>query len=298
MNTTYTIKKLELVDYPGLLNELRRAPKSLEYIGTLPPDHMTYLCVVGSRAYSEYGREVCEHLIAGLKGYPIVIVSGLAIGIDSIAHRAALAHNLITIAFPGSGLDDKVLYPAQHINLAREIVDRGGALISPFHSMHMATDWTFPQRNILMAGISHAVLVIEAADKSGTLITARCAIDEDRDVFIVPGSIFSPLSHGGLRFIKDGAIPVTSSQDILEALGLATEDGPQQNNLFSVSNPDQEKIIQALGRPISRDDLLLSLKLPTGYVQSILNEFELEGLLTEQDGLLHFSHKSCNTNVQ
>ena len=178
------------------LLEIPEPPEKLYYRGALPDDDTVLLAVVGSRKYSHYGKEACEQVVKGLRGYDITIVSGLALGIDSIAHRSALDAGLKTIAVPGSGLDDDALYPREHLQLAREIVEKGGALVSEYEPDFKATTWSFPRRNRIMAGLSKAVLVVEAERPSGTLITARLALDYGRDVFAVPGSIFSETSRG------------------------------------------------------------------------------------------------------
>ncbi len=181
---------------------------------------MKYLCIVGSRKYTDYGEDACRHLIAGLAGYDVTIVSGMAVGIDSIAHEAALDMDLKTIAFPGSGLGQDVLYPPQHRGLAEIIVKMGGALLSEYEPNFHAQPWMFPARNRLMAGAAHATLIIEAEKKSGTAITARLALSYFRDVFVVPGSIFSHASEGTNALIIEGAHPVTSSQEIIELMQL------------------------------------------------------------------------------
>ena len=168
------------------LLEIPEPPKQLYIEGTLPPPNTVLLAVVGSRKYSSYGREACEELIAGLAGSPISIVSGLAIGMDTIAHKAALGAGLHTIAFPGSGLDRKVLHPRSNIHLAGQIVKSGGALVSEYEPTFPAAVYTFPRRNRIMAGLVKAVLVIEAGEKSGTRITARLATEYNREVLAVP----------------------------------------------------------------------------------------------------------------
>lgn len=213
------IQKIQKEKYPFLLRQITQLTPEMDIIGTLPTDDHAFLCVVGSRSYSNYGKDSCRKLILGLRGYPIVIVSGMAIGMDSFAHEAALEAGLTTISFPGSGLDPSVLYPSSSRQLAKRIIAAGGALISRFPSLQLATDWTFPSRNRLMAGISHATLIIEARRGSGTLITAKYAEEFNRDVLAVPGPIDSELSYGPHMLIRRGATPITSSQDILEALG-------------------------------------------------------------------------------
>src|SRR3989344_9676660 len=151
-------------DFPYRLREIPEPPASLEWRGSAPAWNQKFLCVVGARRFSAYGRECCRYLIRGLYGYPITIVSGLALGIDGIAHWSAIDAGLVTIAVPGSGLDEKTLYPASHQQLSRAIVEAGGTLLSEYPSNFRATPWSFPRRNRIMAGISHAVLVIEAEE--------------------------------------------------------------------------------------------------------------------------------------
>lgn len=205
-------------EFPPLLAEIPKPPSVLYIEGTLPPPTTTYLTVVGSRKVSRYGRDACEHLIQGLSGYPISIVSGLALGIDGIAHEAALKARLHTVAIPGSGLSEKVLYPRTHLSLAKEIVKAGGALLSECEPEEPAAPYQFPKRNRLLAGISSATLIIEATEKSGTLITAKYASDFNRDLMIVPHSIFSESGSGGHLFMRLGAAPVRTPEDILEIL--------------------------------------------------------------------------------
>lgn len=172
---SYKINVLKRNDWPPLLEEINQLPKQLFYAGTNPDWSRKLLCIVGARKNSSYGKEAVETLVEGLRGYPITIVSGLALGIDSIAHRAALKNNLPTIAVPGSGLSLEVLHPQSHTRLAQEIVEKGGMLMNEFDPEFKAAHYSFPQRNRIMAGMSHATLVVEAEKKSGTLITARLA---------------------------------------------------------------------------------------------------------------------------
>lgn len=206
---------------PRLLREIPGPPSELYIRGALPPPENVCLTVIGSRRATPYGREATETLIAGLAGYPISIVSGLALGIDSIAHESAILAGLHTVAFPGSSLDDDNIYPPSKRTLAEKILAAGGCLLSEYPAGTHAMPWMFPERNRLMAGMSRATLLIEAGEKSGTLITAYLALDYNRDVLVVPGNIFSPLSVGLHRLLRDGAAPVSSSADILEALGFA-----------------------------------------------------------------------------
>jgi DNA processing protein len=248
--------------------------------------------VVGSRKHTDYGAEACRALIHGLAGLPIVIVSGLALGIDSIAHRSALDSGLLTIAVPGSGLNDANIYPAAHLNLAREILESGGALVSPFPDTTPGAPWTFPVRNGIMAGISQATLVIEADIKSGTLITSSRATDLSRDVLALPGSIFSPQSEGPNQLIRDGATPITCADDLREALGFGTQ---QKMNLVPTApaynlSPSEQRLISILeGTTLSRDALFARFGGDISTFNALVSSMEIKGLLTEIFGQLRMA---------
>jgi DNA processing protein len=279
------IYKLKPEQFPLPLFEIPQPPKTLYIRGKLPDKNLIYLAVVGSRKYTSYGRDICEKLIHGLKGYPIVIVSGLAVGIDSIAHKTAIEVGLITISFPGSGLDNSVLYPRTNIKLAQEIVDSGGCLISEFEPNAISQLYSFPQRNRLMAGISRAVLIIEAEEKSGTLITARLALDYNRDVLAVPGSAFSSNSNGTNWLIKQGATPVTTSEDILIALGFEIEK-PEltDKEKYADCGKNEMKIIELLREPVERDELIRVCGMKIAEANALLSIMELKDLIKEELG--------------
>lgn len=280
------IKKLPKNKFPKALLEIPQPPENLWIIGEMPSDeNLIYLCVVGSRKFTSYGREACEKIITGLKGYPIVIVSGFAMGIDTIAHKKAMQMRLQTIVFPGSGLSTEAMYPKTNVRLMNEIVESGGCLISEFEPDFKATQWSFPMRNRLMAGISKAVLIIEAEEKSGTLITARLTTEYNRDLLVVPGSIFSSNSKGTNRLLHQGATPVTCSEDVLEALGFEKEkDEDKQKKLFADLSPEEKKIVDLLREPVSRDDLIRAMKLPIPTANALLSVMEIKGLIKEEMG--------------
>lgn len=279
------IYKLKIEQFPEGLLEIPQPPKILYIRGKLPSKDMIYLAVVGSRKYTSYGRDICEKLIRGLKGYPIVIVSGLALGIDSIAHKAALESGITTISFPGSGLDNSALHPRTNIKLAQEIVDSGGCLISEMEPHLKATLYSFPQRNRLMAGISKAVLIIEAEEKSGTLITARMALDYNRDVLAVPGSALSSNSNGTNWLIKQGAIPITTSDEILDVLGFKIERPTQtEKEKYADCGKNEMKVITLLREPMERNDLIRELGMNIGEANALLSIMEIKELIKEEMG--------------
>lgn len=281
---SFAIKDVTAAEFPALLREIPQPPTSLNYRGALPPSHITLLSVVGSRKYTSYGKQVVDELIGGLKSYPIGIVSGLALGIDSLAHEAALRNNLYTLSIPGSGLSDEVLYPATHKPLAHRILTSGGGLLSEFAPDFRAADWSFPQRNRLVAGISRATLLIEAAEKSGTLITARLATDYNRELLVVPGSIFSKTSAGVHQFLKLGATPVTTSADILEVLGLAKERTLEAEPRASLTL-EQSTIITHLSEPRHRDELIRLLNMNTSEATQLLMLMELNNMIAAHDNI-------------
>ncbi len=278
------IRPLTPEEYPESLREIPQPPKQLRYEGTLPIAGNKLLAVVGARKFSPYGREVCEEIIMGLSGEPVTIVSGLALGIDSIAHRAAIRAGLQTIALPGSGLDRSVIHPRSHAGLANEIVESGGGLMSEYDDLMPAGVWAFPRRNRIMAGMCDATLVIEAEKKSGTLITSRLATEYNRDVGAIPGPLHSPTSEGPYMLIRLGAALIRDKNDVLELLGLPRKDAPP--TLMDIEDlTSEEKIfIKILETPCERDELIRKSKLETGTANAILSLLEIKGLITEELG--------------
>ncbi len=278
--------QVQIGSLDSLLTEIPDPPQSLYIRGSLPSPHTTkLLAVVGSRKYSPYGRAVCERLIDGLSGYPVCIVSGLALGIDGIAHRAALHARLVTVAVPGSGIDPSVLYPAAHRGLAREILEQNGALVSEFPPRTRARPEYFPRRNRIMAGLCHAVLVIEATPRSGTLITARLAGEYNRDVLAVPGPIHMETTHGPHMLIKNGAALIETSDDILAALDLPRHEcaAPEHFDL----SPDETRVITQLrNAPLSRDELIRTSGMEVSALNVTLASLELRGAVQEVCGKL------------
>lgn len=278
------MRLLDENEIPKQLQEIPEPPKKLYIEGTLPDKGSIYLTVVGSRRITSYGREVIEKLFAGLKGYPIIIVSGLALGTDAYAHEMALKYGLTTVAFPGSGIDPRVIAPSTNRLLAKRIVEAGGCLISEFEPMQPAGLWTFPRRNRLMTGLARAVLITEAQDKSGTLITARLAVDYNRDVLVVPGSIFSQTSIGTNSLLRLGATPITKSEDIVEALGFSIDKSEQINREVKDCSPEEKEILEILIEPMSRDDLVRMIDKSVSEANSLLSIMEIKGLIKEEYG--------------
>jgi DNA processing protein len=269
--------------YPDRLKEIEDVPDKLYMRGPGFPDASRYLCVVGSRKHTAYGKNMCEKIIADLAGSDICIVSGLALGMDAIAHKAALAANLPCVAVPGSGLNENVLYPRTNLPLAKKILDAGGTLVSEFEPDQGGASWTFPQRNRIMAGLSHAVLVVEATEDSGTLITAGLATDFNRDLFTVPGSIKSDNTTGPHQLIRDGAALIRSGEDILKEFGLEGLADNAKSQAADLS-ADEQKIIDELTEPMKKDDLIADVDLPANRVNVLISQLELKGVIQESSG--------------
>ncbi|HTH92892.1 MAG TPA: DNA-processing protein DprA [Candidatus Paceibacterota bacterium] len=286
----FPIQTISIDEYFPQLKEIPQPPKKLYMRGSLESSEgRTFVTVVGSRSYTPYGKFVCEKLISGLRGYPVTIVSGLAIGIDSIAHQAALDVGLPTVAFPGSGLDWNVLYPANNKKLAKRILQNGGALLSEFEHRVIGAPWTFPQRNRLEAGIASITIIIEAREKSGTLITARLATEYNKIVGAVPGPINAESSVGANWLLKLGAIPITESADILKELGFAL---PGELPFYAnkgptiILNETEELIMSALNAPLSRDTIIEKLRLDPVTAAIAFSTLEIKGIIKEEYGLI------------
>jgi DNA processing protein len=282
---SFPVRKLEKKEIPERLMEIPEPPKHLYIRGEMwNPEHKL-LCVVGSRAFTPYGKQAIEKLFQGLANQPITIVSGLAMGIDALAHKTAMDVGLQTIAIPGSGLNDDILYPVVNRKLATEILEKGGCLLSEFEPDAKSMIHFFPQRNRIMAGLCDAVLIIEAEIKSGTLITARLATEYNRDVMTIPGSIFSATSEGPHMLLKLGATPIRTSADILDALHIAHLEGENiKEKVYKDLSKEEKEIIDALASPLPKEELIMKLSLPTSDIQGILMMLEIKGLIKEEFG--------------
>ncbi len=284
---SFELKILEGNKIPNSLLEIPQPPKKLYIAGQLPPEGTVYLAVVGSRKATTYGKDIVKKLIQGLRGYPIAIVSGLAIGIDYLSHEAALDAGLYAVAFPGSGISKESFFPPTSLKLAEKIVEKGGCIISEFEPNMKAQYYFFPMRNRLVAGLSKASLIIEAQEKSGTLITARMALDYNKEVLAVPGPINSLYSKGTNKLIRLGATPITSSEDILEALGFKINEESKidkQQSLFNDARPEEKKVLALLVEPMERDELIRKMKMPTGEANALLSVMEIKEMIKEELG--------------
>jgi len=269
--------------WPALLQELpqKSKPKQLYVAGELPPPDALVVGIVGTRRPTSYGKDATEAITRALSDRGIVIASGLAAGIDSIAHKTALEMNVPTIAVLGSGVSEAVLYPKENLELFRAIAHGGGAVISEYPPDQKPELWTFPQRNRIIAGIAKAVVVIEAGEKSGALITAQFATEFNRDVFALPGPISSAVSKGTNKLIKEGAIAISDPNDILAALGF--EERAQAHTVHDVSH-DEQKILDALHESLALDEIIKATRLNPAAVLASTTSLELRGIIKSDGG--------------
>ena len=214
------VKKISVKNknYPTLLKQINDYPKQLYVAGSLISKEKYPFAVVGTRKVSTYGKQVVNDLVKPLAKAGLTIVSGLALGVDGLTHKCTIDVNGKTIAVLGSGFNH--IYPSVHKKLVQQIIQSNGAVITEYPPDQMPSKFTFPQRNRIIAGLCKGVLVIEAPEKSGAIITAKLALDYNRDVYVVPGSIYSKNSAGTNMLIKIGAKPVTNVQDILQDFNL------------------------------------------------------------------------------
>lgn len=271
-------------NYPELLREIPNPPYLLYIRGNFNPNLQPMLAMVGSRKYTRYGSQAAYGFAQELARCSLTVVSGLALGIDAIAHRGALDAHGRTVAVLGGSLDDKNIGPHSNFNLAREIVETG-CLISEYPVETAPNPNLFPARNRLMAGMTLGTLVIEAAENSGSLITAGLALDFNREVFAVPGSVFSPASAGANRLIKNGAKMAVGAQDILEELRLERRQTAAEIKRTVPVTPAEESILTVLSHePLQVDRIIKLTKLDASVANSILTVLEIKNLVKNIGG--------------
>jgi DNA processing protein len=268
--------------YPKHLLEIDDKPPVLYVLGDLRPDDEWAVAVVGTRRATPYGRQVAEHFSTDLAGHGITVVSGLARGVDAVAHRAAIAAGGRTIAVLACGLD--LVYPPEHAKLAVEIAQHG-AVVSDYPLGTQPRSEFFPRRNRILSGLSLGVLVVEGDVKSGALITARVALDQNREVFAVPGTIYNPAAHGTNKLIQEGeAKLVTRTEDILEELNLTMTTATQQMELREVApdDPTEARLLKLIStQPSHIDEVQRASGLPIATVSSALALLELKGMVRQ-----------------
>lgn len=271
-------------NYPPLLKEISDPPVILFYKGEILPQDSRAIAVVGTRKMTGYGRLVTEKLTRGLVSFGVTIVSGLARGVDSQAHKIAVAEKGRTLAVLGGGLNH--IFPPENISLANQISQGFGAIISEFPPEHPSLPGNFPARNRIISGLSKAVLVTEAAQDSGSLITARCALEQGREVFAVPGPITSELSQGPASLIKQGACLVTSAEEIMEDLGWDRIKNNESRIKEEIPQSEMEKkILETLAHENKHiDEICRELNIAAALVSASLIKMEIYGLVKNLGG--------------
>ncbi|HYC29527.1 MAG TPA: DNA-processing protein DprA [Chitinophagaceae bacterium] len=290
----YHIRPLFITDaaYPQRLLHCYDAPVLLYYKGTAELNASRVVAIVGTRNNTEYGKEVTETLVEELADEDVIIISGLAYGIDGIAHKCAIKHDIPTVGVVGHGLDQ--IYPHGHTGLAREMLKHGGGILTEFRSKTKPDKHNFPGRNRMVAGISDVTILVETGIKGGSMITAEIANSYNRDVFAVPGKITDTKSEGCNHLIKtNGASMYTDAAELLEVMGWKKMDKPKrlQKELFVQLSEEEEKIVSLLrGKEMHIDELNLQSGMSVSVVAAALLNLELQGVVKVLPGKIYKLH--------
>lgn len=269
-------------EYPSWLTLIDSFPPVIFIRGSIRHEDETAVAVIGTRGATVYGKEIARNFTAAFVRAGITVVSGMARGVDTAAHRAALENGGRTIAVLGTGID--ICYPPENARLMADI-GRTGAVISEFSPGTPPFAHNFPRRNRIVSGLARAVVAIEARERSGVMNTVKWALDQNKDVFAVPGNIYSKTSCGTNRLIKDGAIPVTSPEEVLDYLGM-THVQSERTARAALTDENERRIWEALSHePVCLDALAEKLNEPTGAILSILLSLEIKGYVKQLPGM-------------
>ncbi|XOU93999.1 MAG: DNA-processing protein DprA [Candidatus Kerfeldbacteria bacterium] len=270
-------------NYPLLLREIYSPPPILYYKGKLPDNSNMSLGVVGTRKTSIYGRQASLDLVSILAKTGLIIVSGLALGIDTLAHQTTLKYGGITMAILGCGLD--IIYPSSNYQLAKNIVFNGGCIISEYPPGTKPLKQHFPARNRIIAGITKGVLVIEGGHKSGSLITARFSLDYNREVMAIPGSIFNTNAEGTNHLLKNGAHLISNAEDVLNVLDLQYIQKYKETQQALPKNSEEKILYEIITKsPIHIDEIIQQCKLQISIINATLTIMEMKGLIKNLGG--------------
>ena len=273
----------EDADYPRRLKEINQAPPVLFINGSINVEDDWAVAVVGTRRVTPYGRQIAVEIARFLAENGVTVVSGLARGVDAIAHQSSLQAGGRTIAVLGNGVD--ITYPPEHAKLAKEIISQG-ALVSDYPIGTPPDGVNFPPRNRIISGLSLATVVVEAGERSGALITAEFAVEQGREVFAVPGSILTPQSEGTNKLIEQGARPLLKMKEIIEVLKLEQIPEKQTTRKINPINPSEKRLLDFLSHePVHVDELSNLAGLPISEVSATLTMMELKGLVSQVGGM-------------
>jgi len=299
---TENIKTVSIKDknYPELLKKIKNPPEILFFTGSLPRAEERGFAIVGTRMCSSYGKQIAMEIAGDLAEARLTIVSGLAPGIDTFCHQAVVERKKRTIAVLGTGLDEKSIYPQSNLRLAKKIIETEGCLISEYPPGTRGTQFTFPQRNRIISGLALGVLVIEAKEKSGSLITAEWAKKQGRIIFAVPGPIYSSNSKGPHYLIKNGAKLVENANDILEELNSLQELGLQKlikKGTIKGENEEENLILNMLKEEsLHIDKIVEKTKLPASKVAGTLAILEIKDIVKNLGGNIYAINHSRKSN--
>jgi len=286
---------LKSSQYPKLLREVFNPPKELFFRGNFDLINKACISIVGTRKSTDYGKFAVKTILDDLSGFDICTVSGLALGIDTYVHEISLENDIPTIAVLGSGLNN--IYPPENIKLAEKIAEKG-LLLSEFEEDIEPKNFHFPMRNRIISGLSCATIVVEAREKSGALITAKLALDQGREIFVVPGDIDRETSRGTIRLLQScAAYPILSGHDVIDVLrkqslfkGSVNEEGRKkinkmpEINLFKLDK-DEEKVLDVLSKNKSKifEDIQIALGMDVSELMAILSILEIKGYIEIKD---------------
>ena len=295
MSRSINIINKEDSRYPALLKEIPDAPEKIYVLGELPldpPANGPKIAIVGTRKATDQGKIIAKKLAEKLANLGVIIVSGLAMGIDTAAHEGAIAANGKTIAVLANGLDK--IYPAQNENLAKKILELNGAIISEYEPGKPALEHQFLERNRIVSGLSVATIVIEAPERSGSIVTARLAAEQGREVFVFPGPVNHPNYAGSHKLIRDGARLVSSIEDILEDLNInqisniknQNDKSKFKNKINNIKDENQLlvfEIIEKAGRPLNIDKIIEITKLEPQIANQAIAFLTIQGIIKETE---------------
>lgn len=269
------------LSYTEDLQHIPTPPKELFVRGDLPKKRIKSVAIVGTRKPTAYGKEIAYNIASACAKSGIVVISGMALGIDSVAHKAAIESGGITIAVLANGVD--TFYPKSHTSLGYKIIETGGAVLSEYPNGTPAQPWQFLARNRIVSGLADAVVIVEAAEKSGTLSTANHALDQGKEVYAVPGNITSPLSSGCNNLIKNGAVPLLSPEELINYLLPNREQN--QVSLFKGKNNEENLILDLLkNSPLNTEQLVKKSNIPIDTLNQALTMLEIKGFIKNIDG--------------
>ncbi len=283
-------------DYPDKLMNIDQPPPVIYIRGSIKPEDRWAVAIVGTRRVTSYGRQVTEQVSTYLARNGLTVVSGLARGVDGVAHQTTLANNGRTIAVLGSGIDQ--IYPPEHRQLAEKIIENG-AVISDYHPGTPPDAGNFPPRNRIISGLSLATVVVEAGETSGALITATFAAEQGREVFAVPGPIYAPQSKGTNRLIREGAQPLLDPVDIMESLNLRKVDHYKQATLLLPGDELETKLMEILNlEPVYIDEIQSKAGFPVEKVSAALTMMELKGMVKQVSGMTFMAIRDESENYR